>query len=221
MPGLSRRAFLATVAGLSAAWALPQQALGRVLTAPATPGPGISTLQQAIAIGPEVNRRYRHLFTRDGEPHLARLDLLGEVPDPARQSRRRSILYLGHLSDMHLIDAQSPARLEPLIAQDHSTWAGAFRPHDTLTTYVGAAMVRSIADLRISQVTGAPLAAAFVTGDTADMLSHLETRWYIDLLDGTPLVPNSGAVATAAGYRARAGGAARETGARRGRGATL
>ncbi len=92
------------------------------------------------------------------------------------------------------MDAQSPARLEPMIAQDHSTWAGAFRPQDTLTTHVGAAMVQSIADLRISQVTGAPLAAAFVTGDTADMLSHLETRWYVDLLDGTPLVPNSGAV---------------------------
>ncbi len=202
MPGLSRRAFLATVAGLSAAWALPQRALGHVLAAPAAPGPGISTLQQAIAIGPEVNRRYRHLFTRDGEPHLARLDLLGEIPDPARQSRRRSILYLGHLSDMHIIDAQSPARLEPLIAQDHSTWAGAFRPHDTLTTHVGAAMVRSIADVRISQVTGAPLAAAFVTGDTADMLSHLETRWYIDLLDGTPLVPNSGAVGVYEGVQA-------------------
>jgi len=194
MPGLSRRAFLATVAGLSAAWALPKDALGAVLAQPSAPGAGTSTLQQAIAIGPEVNKRYRHLLSRDGEPHVARLDLLGQIPDPARTARRRSILYIGHLSDMHLIDAQSPARLEPMIAQNHSTWGGAFRPQDTLTTHVGAAMVQSIADLRISQVTGAPLSAAFVTGDTADMLSHLETRWYVDLLDGTPLVPNSGAV---------------------------
>ena len=194
MAGLSRRAFIATVAGLSAAWALPKQALGQVLAAPLVRGEGVSTLQQGIAIGPEVNRRYRTLVPRAGERHYARLDLLREVPDPRRADRRRSILYFGHLSDMHLMDAQSPARLEPMIAQDHSTWSSAFRPHDTLTIHVGAAMVRSIADLRISQVTGAPLAAAFVTGDTADMLSQLETRWYVDLLDGIPLVPNSGAV---------------------------
>ena len=194
MPGLSRRAFLATVAGLSAAWAIPKQALGSVLAAPAALGEGTSTLQQAIAIGPEVNKRYRHLLTRDGEPHFARLDLIGQIPDPARETRRRSILYIGHLSDMHLMDAQSPARLEPMIAQNHSTWASAFHPHETLTTHVAAAMVTSISDLRISQVTGAPLAAAVVTGDSADMLSQHETRWYVDLLDGVPITPNSGAV---------------------------
>lgn len=202
MPGLSRRAFLATVAGLSAAWAIPRQALGSVLAAAAKPGAGMSTLQQAIAIGPEVNKSYRHLLLRDGESHFARLDVLGQIPDPTRADRRRSIVYLGHLSDMHLMDAQSPARLEPMIAQNHSTWGGAFRPQDTLTTHVGAAMVTSIGDLRISQVTGAPLAAAFVTGDTADMLSHLETRWYVDLLDGVPVVPNSGAVGVYEGVQA-------------------
>jgi hypothetical protein len=173
MPGLSRRAFLATVAGLSAAWALPRDALGAVLAQPSAPGAGTSTLQQAIAIGPEVNKRYRHLISRDGEPHVPRLDLLGQIPDPARTARRRSILYIGHLSDMHLMDAQSPARLEPMIAQNHSTWGGAFRPQDTLTTHVGAAMVKSIADLRISQVTGAPLAAAFVTSSKAVMHGSL------------------------------------------------
>jgi metallophosphoesterase (TIGR03767 family) len=193
MGGLSRRAFLATVAGLSAAWSLPRQALGGVLAAPIVSGQGVSTLQQAIAIGPVVNRSYRTLVSRTGEPHVPRVDLTGKEPAAARTSARRSLLYLGHLSDMHLMDAQSPARMEPMIAQNHSLWGGAFRPQDTLTTQVGAAMVTSIADLRISQVTGAPLAAAFVTGDTADMLSHLETRWYVDLLDGVPITPNSGA----------------------------
>jgi metallophosphoesterase (TIGR03767 family) len=202
MAGLSRRAFLATVAGLSAAWALPRTALGSVLAAPATPGTGVSTLQQAIAIGPKVNRSYRSLVTRTGEPHVPRIDLTGQEPAVARAAARRSLLYLGHLSDMHLMDAQSPARLEPMIVQNHSTWGGAFRPQDTLTTHVAAAMVTSIADLRISQLTGAPLAAAFVTGDTADMLSHLETRWYVDLLDGVPIVPNSGAVGVYEGVQA-------------------
>jgi metallophosphoesterase (TIGR03767 family) len=202
MPGLSRRSFLATVAGLSAAWNLPRDVLGATLAQTSVPGTGRSTLQNAIAIGPEVNRRYRRLAVRDGEPHLARLDLLGDLPDPARASRRRSILYLGHLSDLHLLDAQSPSRTEPMIAQSHATWASSFRPQETLTAHVGAAMVQSISDLRISQVTGAPLGAAFVTGDSADIPSQLETRWYVNLLDGVAVIPNSGAVGVYEGVQA-------------------
>ncbi len=192
MAGLSRRAFLATVASLSAAWGLPREALGSVLAAPAAQSDVPSTIDQTIAIGPVSSRNYRTLIPGRGELHYPRLDLLRQIPDPQRTERRRSLLYVGHLSDMHIIDAQSPARLEPLIAQDHSLWAGAFRPQDTLTTFVAASTVRAIADLRTSPITGAPMSAAFVTGDSTDMLSRLELRWYIDALDGTPLVPNSG-----------------------------
>lgn len=191
--GLNRRAFLATVSGLAAAWAVPGTALGSVLALPRVPGEGGSTLQQGIGIGPVQNRSYRTLVPTPGEPYIPRIDLIGREPDSARTQARRSIVYLGHLSDIHIIDGQSPARLEPMVAQSPTLWAGSFRPQDTLSTYVASAMVQSIADLRISPVTGAPLAAAFVTGDSADMLSHLELRWYIDILDGVPLTPNSGA----------------------------
>ena len=192
MPGLSRRAFLATVAGLSAAWAIPREALGQALAPQSAPADVPSTLLQTIRIGPVQKGSYRTLVPGAGEAYYPRLDLIREIPDPARAGRRRSLLYLGHLSDIHIMDVQSPARMEPMIAMDHSLWAGTFRPQDALTTHVGASMVQSIAALRTSPVTGAPMAAAFVTGDSTDMLSHLETRWYIDLLDGTPLVPNSG-----------------------------
>jgi metallophosphoesterase (TIGR03767 family) len=192
MGGLTRRAFLATVAGLSAAWALPRDAVAMLLTEAAQPSDAPSTLQQTIRIGSVQKGSYRTLAPAAGEAYYPRIDLLREIPDPGRSERRRSLAYIAHLSDMHIIDAQSPARLEPMIAQDHSLWAGCFRPQDTLTTHVGAAMVQAIAALRTSPVTGAPMSAAFVTGDSTDMLSHLETRWYIDLLDGTPVVPNSG-----------------------------
>lgn len=144
-------------------------------------------------MGPVQQGKYRALTASSGEPYIARYDILGRAADPSRVARRRSLLYMGHLSDIHIIDAQTPARLEPMIEFSHTTWGGAFRPQDTLTTHVASEMVKSVADMRVSPLTGAPLAAAFVTGDSSDMLSHLETRWYIDLLDGTPIVPNSGA----------------------------
>ena len=191
--GLSRRAFLGTVAGLSVLWAMPTSALGSRLAKPLTPGRGPSTLDQTIRIGSPSQGSYRILAAAPGESYIPRVDLTGVAPGSARVGVRRSLFYCGHFSDMHIMDAQSPGRLEPLIAFDHSLFGGAFRPHDTLTTHVGAAMVQSVSDLRESPLTGAPLAAAFVTGDSADQLSELETRWYIDLLDGTPLVANSGA----------------------------
>lgn len=193
MTGLSRRAFLGATGTLALAWSLPYETLGSALAARATPGEAPSTLQQTIRLGARQQGKYRALTSAPGEPHVARYDLLGRVADATRSARQRSLLYFGHLSDIHIIDAQTPARLEPLIEFDHSTWEGAFRPQDTLTTQVAAEMVRSVSDMRISPVTGAPLAATFVTGDSADMVSLLETRWYIDLLDGLPIVPNSGA----------------------------
>lgn len=192
MAGLSRRAFLAAVSGLSAAWALPREALGMALSSDPVPSQALSTLQQTIRIGPVQRASYRTLVAEPGESFTPRLDLFGQVPDPGRVARRRSLVYLGHLSDIHVMDVQSPARLEPLIAQDHTLWAGAYRPQDALSTQVAASMVKALADLRTSPVTGAPMSAAVFTGDAADMLSQLETRWYIDLLDGVPVTPDSG-----------------------------
>ncbi len=53
-------------------------------------------------------------------------------------------------------------------------------------------MVQAFSDARYSPLTGAPMSAAIVTGDSADMHSHLELRWYIDLMDGLPVDPATG-----------------------------
>ncbi|SDF89418.1 TIGR03767 family metallophosphoesterase [Pseudonocardia oroxyli] len=192
MAGLSRRGFLASVAALSAAWQLDPLELGQALAQQATPSTALSTLHQTILQGPVAQGRYRTLVAGPGEPYLPRLDVLRRAPDADRARARRSLLYLGHLSDMHVIDAQSPGRIEPMIVQDHSAWASAFHPQDPLTVHVLAAMTQALTDLRFSPLTGAPMGAAMVTGDSADMHSHHELRWYIDVLDGRPVTPDSG-----------------------------
>ena len=202
MSGLSRRQFVAAVGVLAGAWALPSQLLGRALAAARVPANVPTTLLQTIRFGPVVSGRYHSLRAAPGEPFIERLDLLGKAASPARAAARRSLCYLGHFSDLHVIDAQSPARLEPMLGLDPSSWAGAFRPHDALTMHVNAAMVEAMTEARRSPVTGAAMSAAVVTGDSTDMLSHLELDWYVGVLDGRTITPNSGALGVYEGVQA-------------------
>ncbi|QWT22972.1 TIGR03767 family metallophosphoesterase [Subtercola sp. PAMC28395] len=222
MSGLSRRQFVAQVVALSAAWGLSAELLGQTLSAQgasagvgprtgaaiadaaaaAASGSTGSTLVQTVLQGSAGATKYRTLVAGPGEPYVPRLDVLGRAPNAARVAARRSLLYLGHLSDLHVIDAQSPGRIEPMIEQNHSAWGSAFHPQDPLTVHVTAAMVKGFSDLRVSAVTGAPMGAAIVTGDSADMHSHHELRWYIDILDGKSVLPSSGSSGTFEGVQA-------------------
>ncbi|MFM9876329.1 MAG: hypothetical protein ACKVOG_00565, partial [Rhodoglobus sp.] len=190
MSGLSRRQFLLTAAAAAAAAGVPLEAVGAAAAAEVAPAADApSTLLQTILQGGKVTGEYRTLVAGPGESYLPRVDLLGRAPDAARAAARRSLLYLGHLSDMHVIDAQSPGRIEPMIVQDHSAWGSAFHPHDPLSLHVTSSTVQSFSALRYSPLTGAPMGAAIVTGDSADMHSHKELRWYIDMLDGVTVDP--------------------------------
>ena len=60
-------------------------------------------------------------------------------------------------------------------------------------------MVKAFADLRAARSPARRWGRPIVTGDSADMHSHLELRWYIDIMDGVPCAPNSGAGPTVRG----------------------
>jgi metallophosphoesterase (TIGR03767 family) len=193
MPGLSRRQFLTHATALAAATGLSLEKLAPTLAAETVIDPeSASTLTQTVLQGPVVKAQYRSLVSAPGEPYIPRYDVIGRIAADSSRPTPRSLLYMAHLSDMHVIEAQSPGRVEPMIVQDHASWASAFHPHDPLSPHVVAAMVKAFSDLRYSPVTGAPMGAAIVTGDSADMHSHKELRWYIDLLDGVPVDPAAG-----------------------------
>ena len=200
MSGLSRRAFIGTTSALALAWGLPKASLGSALAAPATPNTEAPTtlvqtmLQKTKPQASGEEGAYRTLVSGPGEPYIQRLDVLGKKPDAVGEGARRSIAYVGHMSDIHIQDAQSPARLQPIAGSPVvGMIPGAFRPQETLTVHVQAAMLATMNAARFSPLTGAPMAALLNTGDNADQLSSLELRWYIDCMDGQSVLANSGA----------------------------
>ncbi len=177
-------------------------------------GPG-STLRATIVRGDPDPLGWRALQSAPGQPHVVREDL-GPVPDP---STARAVLALAHLSDLHVMDAQSPARLEHLDrmadpdspVRDRFPTVGTYRAHETLSHTVVEAMVQSINAAGAGPVTGRGLDLAVVTGDSTDNCQRNELDTYLGLLEGRRVEPDSGdptryegvAADTATGYDVR------------------
>lgn len=163
--------------------------------------------------GPAGAGGYQRLCVVPGEAYHVRRDLGG----PAPSLRLRPIAAFVHVSDLHVTDAQSPARAEYLarLGDDDFPLAGwgsigTYRPQESLTAHVVEAMVRSLRRVDTGPVTGAPVSFAVSTGDAADNAQANEIETSIRLLGGgLEVVPDSGdpsrweGVGTAATYDRR------------------
>jgi len=143
-------------------------------------------------------------FRRGAPNHLGWRDL-EETPDPlhlgdAFPNQSVPLLLLHHLSDLHVCDSQSPMRPEFL-----DRWAdpdspirdiigriGTYRPQSMLSPHVVEAMVQSLNRVKVGPLSGHPIDGAIVTGDTTDNSQINEVNWYLALLDGEPIHPDSG-----------------------------
>ncbi|MCW2795228.1 TIGR03767 family metallophosphoesterase [Nocardioides sp.] len=159
-----------------------------------------TTLGSVLLRGPAGAGGYRKVVTGPGEPHLTRNDL-GAPDQPGRAERRQAVLAFAQMSDIHIVDAQSPMRLEFLDRFDDQDQPGdpiaglfssAYRPQEIMSAHVAEAMVREINAIKFGPVTGSPLAFAIQTGDNSDNSQRNEIRWNIDLLDGKWVTPDSG-----------------------------
>src|SRR5699024_8981614 len=103
-----------------------------------------TTLRRTIVPGPSVNSQgYRKLRYGPGEPYNLRMDFDIE-PAPDRAERRLGLLSFVQFTDVHIVDAQSPARLEFLDRYSDGAlgdqalflFKSAYRAQDMLTVQV-------------------------------------------------------------------------------------
>jgi 3',5'-cyclic AMP phosphodiesterase CpdA len=130
------------------------------------PGEDYCVFRPASATSPEG-------FDCDGEP------LHGESP--------RSIVTFAQLTDFQMVDEESPARAEWLDFTQRglfNPFSAAYRPQESLTTQVTEAMVRQMRNW-VSRVSRQKAEFTILTGDNADNQQLNETRWFVDILDGT------------------------------------
>ncbi len=196
---LSRRDLLRSGAALAGASALGGTGLlrpARTWAASGPVAPAGTTLDYTLTRGTPGVGGYVPVVRGPGEPHLVRTDL-GVPAGRKRAARRRAVLAFAHLTDVHVVDVQSPMRLEYFDRYDDNEVgpgiaSSAYRPQEMLTAHIAEAMVRAVNRVRVGPVTRAPLALALQTGDNSDNAQLNEVRWNIDLLDGSRVRPDSG-----------------------------
>ncbi len=147
----------------------------------------VATRTAVLVRGPEGPGGYRPVVTAAGEAWQVRTDL-GTKPKAGRAARRRPIVAFTQISDVHIVDSESPMRVEN--AEGFSS--SAYRPQEFLTLHVAEAMVQGINAVGTGPATGRAIAFTLQTGDNADNAQYNEVRWNIDVLDGGPIQPDSG-----------------------------
>ncbi|MEW2130083.1 TIGR03767 family metallophosphoesterase [Streptomyces sp. NPDC005435] len=208
-PGLHRRSLLSAAGAVSlsagfgyvlrpteseAATVTPAATTAPTATAPATTPPApapVAPYTQGTTLASVATPRgtgpgYRRLGDGPGWPRVVRAELA--APQTGRADRRTALAAFVQFTDLHLTDVQHPLRLEFLRACDPHGW----RPQEALTVAGAVSLVERVNALRGGPVTGTPLGFVMTTGDNTDNNSRTELDWFMKVMSGGRITPNSG-----------------------------
>ena len=125
-----------------------------------------------------------------GEPYEVRTELA--EAGVGREERRRSLVVFHHFADLQLLDEESPLRGEWQDSCLTPLSTSAFRPQEALTLQVAASLIRQANRVNRSPISNRATDFVLHTGNAADNAQFNELRWFIDLMDGKPVQPDSG-----------------------------
>ncbi|QXE38383.1 TIGR03767 family metallophosphoesterase [Streptomyces sp. GMY02] len=178
--------------GPGEAAAAPGAATASSVPVPRTPAasptrsvPARTTLE-TVAAPRDSSAAFRRLGDGPGWRRVVRESLA--APRAGRAARRTVLSSFVQLTDMHLTDVQHPVRTEYLRSQGVSGW----RPQEALTVPGAVALIEQINAIRSGPATGAPLTFAVTTGDNTDNNSLAELDWYLTVMSGGRISPNTG-----------------------------
>jgi 3',5'-cyclic AMP phosphodiesterase CpdA len=146
------------------------------------------TTLRRVQRGASGDGGFHELVYVEGEPY--------QQPLPSGQV----LGCIWHLSDIHLCDAESTARLEYLDRygdpgspyRDVLGRIGTYRPQEALTVQVAVTMVETVNSMLIGPTSGAPVDTVLITGDLTDNAQRNELAWYLNVLEGGAITPRSG-----------------------------
>jgi metallophosphoesterase (TIGR03767 family) len=101
-----------------------------------------------------------------------------------------AVASIVQVTDLHMIDAQSPMRFEFMAA----TRPPFFRPQEALGTHAAAQLVARINELAMGPFSDRPFDCVVATGDNSDNNEEIELDWFISVMSGGSISANSGAI---------------------------
>ncbi|QNE47331.1 TIGR03767 family metallophosphoesterase [Glaciihabitans sp. INWT7] len=190
MPDVTRRSLLLSGAGglaLLSLGGLSAQAEGRItrLTDSRAFTTAGTTLEQTASAS--ATSGYRRLVAGPGFALVVREELAASRR--GRDDRRSALASIVHLTDLHIIDAQSPMRFE-FMAESCPSF---FRPQEALGTHAAAQLITRINQLATGPFSGRAFDCVVSTGDNSDNNEELEMQWFLRVMSGGAIVANSGA----------------------------
>ncbi len=142
---------------------------------------------------------YRSVVAELGEAHQVRTELISEPFEGDVVAQGAAIACIGHITDLHVTDVQSPARFEFV----NREWGDPRfrelltmqRPHEALTVRAVEALLRALDRIKRAPLTGNRIELVAMTGDSIDNTQLNELTNFLALMDGGTVHPDSGAPA--------------------------